>query len=249
MTETSSTQTARQVAAHLRARAPRVRPRPRRRLHPLVHRPLRLRQVDDRPPRRPRARAARSDRRVPRRRHRPHAPVEGARLLQGGPGHEHRAHRLGRVETDPARRRRHRGRDLARTRRRGARRGSSSRSSAPSWRCYVQASVDECARRDVKGLYAKAFAGEIKGFTGVDDPYEAPADARARRRHRAARRRRSRRASSSTSWSSSASSPGGGRHDRGRRTDRGLIAPHGGTLVDRTASAPEDVADARDPDR
>jgi adenylylsulfate kinase len=41
---------------------------------------------------------------------------------------------------------------------------------------YVRASVEECARRDVKGLYAKAFAGEIKGFTGVDDPYEAPAD-------------------------------------------------------------------------
>src|SRR5207237_8543735 len=39
---------------------------------------------------------------------------------------------------------------------------------------YVQASVDECARRDVNGLYAKAFAGELKGFTGVDDPYEAP---------------------------------------------------------------------------
>jgi adenylylsulfate kinase-like enzyme len=40
---------------------------------------------------------------------------------------------------------------------------------------HVHASVEECARRDVKGLYAKAFAGEIKGFTGVDDPYEAPA--------------------------------------------------------------------------
>ena len=38
----------------------------------------------------------------------------------------------------------------------------------------IHASVEECARRDVKGLYAKAFAGEIKGFTGVDDPYEAP---------------------------------------------------------------------------
>ena len=37
---------------------------------------------------------------------------------------------------------------------------------------YVKASVEECARRDVKGLYEKAFAGEIKGFTGVDDPYE-----------------------------------------------------------------------------
>jgi adenylylsulfate kinase len=39
---------------------------------------------------------------------------------------------------------------------------------------YVATSLDECARRDVNGLYAKAFAGEIKGFTGVDDPYEAP---------------------------------------------------------------------------
>ena len=42
---------------------------------------------------------------------------------------------------------------------------------------YVKASVEECARRDVKGLYEKAFAGEIKGFTGVDDPYEEPAAA------------------------------------------------------------------------
>src|SRR5512145_717567 len=39
---------------------------------------------------------------------------------------------------------------------------------------YVNASVEECARRDTNGLYAKAFAGEIKGFTGVDDPYEEP---------------------------------------------------------------------------
>ena len=39
---------------------------------------------------------------------------------------------------------------------------------------HVAASVEECAKRDVKGLYEKAFAGEIKGFTGVDDPYEEP---------------------------------------------------------------------------
>ena len=39
---------------------------------------------------------------------------------------------------------------------------------------YVRASVDECARRDVKGLYEKAFKGEIKEFTGVSDPYEEP---------------------------------------------------------------------------
>jgi adenylylsulfate kinase len=42
---------------------------------------------------------------------------------------------------------------------------------------YVKASVEECARRDVNGLYAKAFAGEIKGFTGVDDPYDEPTQA------------------------------------------------------------------------
>jgi adenylyl-sulfate kinase len=39
---------------------------------------------------------------------------------------------------------------------------------------YVKASVETCIQRDVKGLYKKALAGEIKGFTGVDDPYEPP---------------------------------------------------------------------------
>jgi adenylyl-sulfate kinase len=40
---------------------------------------------------------------------------------------------------------------------------------------YVYATVEEiAANRDPKGLYAKALAGEITGFTGVDDPYEAP---------------------------------------------------------------------------
>jgi len=39
---------------------------------------------------------------------------------------------------------------------------------------YVNTPIDECERRDPKGLYAKARAGEIKGFTGIDDPYEPP---------------------------------------------------------------------------
>ena len=39
---------------------------------------------------------------------------------------------------------------------------------------YTYASIEELTNRDVKGLYKKALAGEIKGFTGVDDPYEAP---------------------------------------------------------------------------
>ena len=42
---------------------------------------------------------------------------------------------------------------------------------------WVKATVEECVRRDVKGLYAKALAGEITQFTGVDDPYEEPDDA------------------------------------------------------------------------
>lgn len=39
---------------------------------------------------------------------------------------------------------------------------------------HVAASLDECARRDVKGLYARAFRGEVDNFTGVNDPYEIP---------------------------------------------------------------------------
>ena len=39
---------------------------------------------------------------------------------------------------------------------------------------HVATSLEECARRDVKGLYEKAFAGELKEFTGVSDPYEEP---------------------------------------------------------------------------
>ena len=39
---------------------------------------------------------------------------------------------------------------------------------------WISTSFDECARRDIKGLYARALRGEIKHFTGLDDPYEAP---------------------------------------------------------------------------
>lgn len=40
---------------------------------------------------------------------------------------------------------------------------------------YVKASVDECEKRDTKGLYAKARAGQIPEFTGISAPYEEPA--------------------------------------------------------------------------
>ena len=39
---------------------------------------------------------------------------------------------------------------------------------------YVDTPIEVCEARDPKGLYAKARAGEIRGFTGIDDPYEAP---------------------------------------------------------------------------
>jgi len=39
---------------------------------------------------------------------------------------------------------------------------------------YVNAPLEVCEKRDVKGLYKKARAGEIKNFTGIDDPYEPP---------------------------------------------------------------------------
>ena len=39
---------------------------------------------------------------------------------------------------------------------------------------FVDTPLDECMRRDPKGLYARASAGHIKNFTGIDSPYEAP---------------------------------------------------------------------------
>ena len=111
---------------------------------------------------------------------------------------------------------------------------------------YVATSLDECARRDVNGLYAKAFAGEIKGFTGVDDPYEAPAspelvvetegktpEESARARDREARGARPR--------------PGAGGRMSAVATDRAPDqARTAATLVDRTGDAPDDVDVARD---
>jgi bifunctional enzyme CysN/CysC len=39
---------------------------------------------------------------------------------------------------------------------------------------FVDTTLEECERRDPKGLYARARAGELRGFTGIDDPYERP---------------------------------------------------------------------------
>lgn len=45
----------------------------------------------------------------------------------------------------------------------------------PFFEVFVDTPIEECERRDPKGLYAKARAGELAGFTGIDSPYEAPA--------------------------------------------------------------------------
>ena len=42
------------------------------------------------------------------------------------------------------------------------------------WEIYCNAGISVCKERDPKGLYARALRGEIKNFTGIDDPYEEP---------------------------------------------------------------------------
>ena len=44
----------------------------------------------------------------------------------------------------------------------------------PFYECHINVPIEVCESRDPKGLYKKARAGEIKNFTGISDPYEAP---------------------------------------------------------------------------
>jgi adenylylsulfate kinase len=44
----------------------------------------------------------------------------------------------------------------------------------PFLEVHVATPVEECVARDVKGLYARAYAGDLRGLTGVDDPYQPP---------------------------------------------------------------------------
>jgi adenylyl-sulfate kinase len=57
---------------------------------------------------------------------------------------------------------------------RAAARAAHDRRSLPFLEVWVATSLEECERRDPKGLYARARAGELTGLTGVDDPYEPP---------------------------------------------------------------------------
>src|ERR687896_1964914 len=57
---------------------------------------------------------------------------------------------------------------------RAAARAVHDRHGLPFVEVHVATSLEECERRDPKGLYARARAGELRGMTGVDDPYEVP---------------------------------------------------------------------------
>ena len=59
---------------------------------------------------------------------------------------------------------------------RDAARKAHEESGLPFIEVFVDTPIEVCEQRDPKGLYKKARAGQIKGFTGIDDPYEAPAD-------------------------------------------------------------------------
>ena len=56
-------------------------------------------------------------------------------------------------------------------------RAAHAESEIPFFEIYVACPLEEAEKRDPKGLYKKARAGEIKGFTGIDDPYEEPESA------------------------------------------------------------------------
>jgi adenylyl-sulfate kinase len=60
---------------------------------------------------------------------------------------------------------------------RAAARAAHSRRGLPFLEVWVATSLEECERRDPKGLYARARSGELRGMTGVDDPYEPPESA------------------------------------------------------------------------
>ena len=136
-------------------------------------------QVDDRRPRRRRARGARPARRPPRRRRRPRAPLEGLGFSKED--RDTNIERIGWVASrlaragaavvvsaiSPYEEARQKARALT-------------EEHAPFVEVHVATSLEECERRDPKGLYAKAHAGEIAEFTGVSDPYEEPANAELR---------------------------------------------------------------------
>jgi sulfate adenylyltransferase/3'-phosphoadenosine 5'-phosphosulfate synthase len=104
---------------------------------------------------------------------------------------------------------------------------------------FVRCSVPVLAERDAKGLYKKALAGEIKHFTGIDDPYEEPlqpevvVDTAMESKEESLARIVARLEELGHVPRLGAA---------GKRAARALPAPHGGELVDRFGAAPVDVA-------
>ena len=142
-------------------------------VRPLVHGPVRRRQVDHRQPGREEAPRAGPAHLPARRRQRPPRPEQGPRLHRRRPGREHPPRRRGR-EAD-GRRRPHR------PRRRSSRRSAPSGTWRARWsprgefiEVFVDTPLGVAEQRDPKGLYSKARRGELKNFTGIDSPYEAP---------------------------------------------------------------------------
>ena len=104
----------------------------------------------------------------------------------------------------------------------------------------MRCSLDELVRRDVKGLYAKAIAGELQHFTGVSDPYEAPENPDVDGRQRASKRSK-RACRKSLRNSSSAATL---RADASRRGV--MIAPHGGKLINRIVDSAQAELELRE---
>ena len=185
----------------------------------------------------PRSRSGR-DRRVSGRRRRAYPPLEGPRVLQGGPRHEHRAHRLGRLAAHRGTAPRCSSRPSPRTRRRVARlvrwwrsSGRSSRSSSrPQSNLRAtgrERSVREGVLRRDQGVHRRLRS--LRGARGPRSWWSTP---RARRPRRAPIRggeARGARASVRRSESLTAVA------------EANLIRPHGGELVDRTGERPEGV--------
>ena len=140
---------------------------------PLVHRPFRRRQVDDRQPGRAEAARARRAHDAARRRQRAPRPQQGSGLHRRRPRREHPPRRRSGAADD--RRRPHRA-DCSfispfRAERRLVREIAAE---GEFLEIFVDAPLETAIARDPKGLYKRALAGEIKNFTGVDQPYEAP---------------------------------------------------------------------------
>jgi sulfate adenylyltransferase/3'-phosphoadenosine 5'-phosphosulfate synthase len=107
---------------------------------------------------------------------------------------------------------------------------------------YCQCAIEALADRDPKGLYKKALAGEIKNFTGIDDPYEAPESPEVTV-HTDVESKEESLARIVRKLEELGFAPGRAGTVTGSPGSSQLIAPHGGELVDRfVAAAPADVA-------